>query len=52
AFDLLDYALYGGIVAAVLLLFMVFGLLRRKKPPKSPQQTNQPSWEFNPGNSW
>ena len=52
AFDPLDYALYGGIVAAVLVLFMVFGLLRRKKPPKSPQQTNQPAWEFNQGNSW
>lgn len=52
AFDPLDYALYGGIVAAILLLFMVLGLLRRKKPPKSPQQTNQPSWEFNQGNSW
>ena len=52
AFDPLDYALYGGIVAAVLVLFMVFGLLRRKKPPKSPQQTNQTAWEFNQGNSW
>ena len=52
AFDPLDYALYGGIVAAVLVLFMIFGLLRRKKPPKSPQQTNQPAWEFNQGNSW
>ena len=52
AFDPLDYALYGGIVAAVLVLFMLFGLLRRKKPPKSPQQTNQPAWEFNQGNSW
>ncbi|MGB1898598.1 MAG: hypothetical protein ACPHS8_07685 [Candidatus Poseidoniaceae archaeon] len=52
AFDPLDYALYGGIVASVLVLFMVFGLLRRKKPPKSPQQTNQPTWEFNQGNSW
>ena len=52
AFNPLDYALYGGIVAAVLVLFMVFGLLRRKKPPKSPQQTNQPAWEFNQGNSW
>ena len=53
AFDPLDYALYGGIVAAVLLLFMIIGLLRRKrKPPQSPQQTNQASWEFNQGNSW
>lgn len=52
SFDPLDYALYGGIVAAVLVLFMVFGLLRRKKPPNSPQQTNQPTWEFNQGNSW
>jgi hypothetical protein len=52
AFDPLDYALYGGIVAAILLLLMVLGLLRRKKPPTSPQQTNQPSWEFNQGNSW
>ena len=52
AFDPLDYALYGGIVAAVLVLFMLFGLLRRKKPPKSPQQMNQPPWEFNQGNSW
>jgi len=52
AFDPLDYVLYGGIVTAILLLFMVLGLLRRKKPPKSPQQTNQPSWEFNQGNSW
>ena len=52
AFNPLDYALYGGIVAAVLVLFMIFGLLRRKKPPKSPQQTNQPAWEFNQGNSW
>ena len=52
AFNPLDYALYGGIVAAVLVLFMVFGLLRRKKPPNSPQQTNQPTWEFNQGNSW
>lgn len=52
AFNPLDYALYGGIVAAVLVLFMVIGLLRRKKPPNSPQQTNQPTWEFNQGNSW
>jgi hypothetical protein len=52
AFDPLDYALYGGIVAAVLLLFVMVGLLRRKKPPKSPQQTNQASWEFNQANSW
>lgn len=52
AFNPLDYALYGGIVAVVLVLFMIFGLLRRKKPPKSPQQTNQPAWEFNQGNSW
>ena len=53
AFDPLDYALYGGIVGAVLLLFMIIGLLRRKrKPPQSPQQTNQASWEFNQGNSW
>ncbi|MGB0365352.1 MAG: hypothetical protein ACPGJD_04745 [Candidatus Poseidoniaceae archaeon] len=52
ALNPLDYALYGGIVAAVLVLFMIFGLLRRKKPPKSPQQTNQPAWEFNQGNSW
>ena len=52
AFDPLDYALYGGIVAAILLLLMVLGLLQRKKPPTSPQQTNQPSWEFNQGNSW
>ena len=52
AFNPLDYALYGGIVAAVLVLFMIFGLLRRKKPPKSPQQTNQAAWEFNQGNSW
>ena len=52
AFDPLDYALYGSIVAAVLVLFMILGLLRRKKPPKSPQQTNQPAWEFNQGNSW
>ena len=51
AFDSLDYALYAGIVAAVLVLFTVFGLLRRKKPPKSLQQTNQPTWEFNQGNS-
>ena len=51
-FNPLDYALYGGIVAAVLVLFMILGLLRRKKPPKSPQQTNQPAWEFNQGNSW
>ena len=50
AFNPLDYALYGGIVAAVLVLFMVIGLLRRKKPPKSPQQANQPTWEFNQGN--
>ena len=47
-----DYALYGGIVAAILFLFVILGLLRKKKPPKSPQQTNQPSWEFNQGNSW
>ena len=52
AFDPLDYALYGGITVAVLVLFMVIGLLRRKKPPKSPQQMNQPPWEFNQGNSW
>jgi hypothetical protein len=52
AFDPLDYALYGGIAAAVLLLFVMVGLLRRKKPPKSPQQTNQASWEFNQANSW
>ena len=52
AFNPLDYALYGGIVAAVLVLFMIIGLLRRKKPPNSPQQTNQPAWEFNQGNSW
>ena len=52
AFDPLDYALYGGILAAVFVLFMVVGLLRRKKPPNSPQQTNQPAWEFNQGNSW
>ena len=52
AFDPLDYALYGGIVAAVLVLFMIIGLLRRKKPPNNPQQTNQPTWEFNQGNSW
>ncbi|MEC7262030.1 MAG: hypothetical protein VXV71_06335, partial [Candidatus Thermoplasmatota archaeon] len=52
AFDPLDYALYGGIIAAVLVMFMLFGLLRRKKPPKSPQQMNQPPWEFNQGNSW
>ena len=52
AFNPLDYALYGGIIAAVLVLFMIFGLLRRKKPPKSPQQMNQPPWEFNQGNSW
>jgi len=51
-FDLLNYALYGGIIAAVLLLFVILGLLRKKKPPKSPQRTNQPSWEFNQGNSW
>lgn len=50
AFNPLDYALYGGIVAAVLVLFMVIGLLRRKKPPKSPKQANQPTWEFNQGN--
>ena len=42
-----DYALYGSIVAAVLFLFVILGLLRKKKPPKSPQRTNQPSWEFN-----
>ena len=47
-----DYALYGSIVAAVLFLFVILGLLRKKKPPKSPQRTNQPSWEFNQGNSW
>lgn len=52
AFNPLDYALYGGIVAAVLVLFMIIGLLRRKKPPNNPQQTNQPTWEFNQGNSW
>lgn len=52
AFDPLDYALYGGILAAVFVLFMVVGLLRRKKPPNSPQQTNQHAWEFNQGNSW
>ena len=52
AFNPLDYALYGGIVAVVFLLLIAFGLLRRKKPPKSPQQPNQPSWEFNQGNSW
>ena len=52
AFNPLDYALYGGIVAVVFLLLLAFGLLRRKKPPKSPQQPNQPSWEFNQGNSW
>ena len=52
AFGPLDYALYGGIVATVVVLFMVFGLLRRKKPPRGPQQTNQPTWEFNQGNSW
>lgn len=50
AFNPLDYALYGGIVAAVLVLFMIIGLLRRKKPPKSPKQANQPTWEFNQGN--
>ena len=44
AFDPLDYALYGGIVAALLLVFAILGLLRKKRPPTSPQQTNQPSW--------
>ncbi len=52
AFDPLDYALYGGIAAVVFVLFLVVGLLRRKKPPNNPQQTNQPTWEFNQGNSW
>lgn len=52
AFDSLDYALYGGIAAVVFVLFLVVGLLRRKKPPNNPQQTNQPTWEFNQGNSW
>lgn len=47
-----DYALYGSIIATVLFLFLILGLLRKKKPPKSPQRTNQPSWEFNQGNSW
>lgn len=52
AFDPLDYALYGGIAAVVFVLFLVVGLLRGKKPPNNPQQTNQPTWEFNQGNSW
>lgn len=52
AFNLLDYALYGSIIAAALLLFMTLRLLRRKKPPKDPLQTNQATWEFNQGNSW
>ena len=52
AFDPFDYALYGGIAAVVFVLFLVVGLLRRKKPPNNPQQTNQPTWEFNQGNPW
>ena len=48
----LDYALYGGVIAAVLLLFMIIGFMRRKKPPKGSQQPNQASWNFNQGDSW
>ncbi|MDP6866237.1 MAG: hypothetical protein QGG62_04795, partial [Candidatus Poseidoniaceae archaeon] len=47
-----DYALYGGVIAAVLLLFMIIGFMRRKKPPKGSQQPNQASWNFNQGDSW
>ncbi len=45
AFEILDYVLYGGITAVVLILLMLGMSRRRRKPPSASVKSNQSSWE-------
>lgn len=45
AFEILDYALYGGITAVVLILLMLGMSRRRRKPPSASVKSNPSSWE-------